>query len=1064
MSITRWDDLADFSGVQDTKKSIEELDKAIVDLVKTTRSLGGFAQEIEKLGGVAKGVANEAKNLDVAVAKDRDRLSELSSEITEVAKKQGDLKAAQEAQLKTLSSLNKERKNFKEQLKEERQVLNSVNLETEEGRKIAERAAKNIKQLKSETEQLTRASRGANSTLTAAKGSYDALSLETQQLTRRLRGLEGGIDGVTKEAKELQAQIDQNNRKLKEFDASIGQNFRNVGNYQSALKGVAGGLKNLGSALGVAGGVFLLAQAFRDSINIVANFEKQTSILAGVLNKTTDEISELTADATRLGSVTAKTAIEVSQLQEAYARLGFTQSEILNLTEATISGSIALNAELDETSELTGAVVKSFDDFSSVDAPEILDQLTRATQLSALNFAKLQTAIPIVAGAANAAGVPFTKLLSLLGKLSDAGIDASSSSTALRNIFIESAAQGLSYEEILQKIANSTDKLTASNNEFGKRAAVSSTILSQNISQISEFDEELQKAGGTADRVAAQNLDNFAGSLTLLRSAWEGLVLSIEEGSGVVGGAARGLVDFATRALQGLTNLQLIIKQVTGGLESLSDQQFQVFIDVGVTSDGEKVKDILEPVLSITSLNEFKDRSKELRESLVEAFVASGESADESGKVVDRAFKLTELRLFNAAEAARLFKIAQDNNIETWEEFQALEPERLISDIADETVVLSQAQDLFNKSTQKTKEATQEAIELAKKRNSELEKTLKLLGEINGIEIDLNEVFKEASEGIDFNNLLPEDQRFDPLVDEFLKFDEDADKDFLEGIKSAGEKAKEFRKKQREDEKEAEQDHQDVLTAIRRESFALASSIADTVFQGQIARLDAELSATEARFDEEVRLAGDNERAIARIEKRRAAEVSKIRTEQARKEKQGAIFQSIINTASAVVEALPNFILAGIVGAFGAAQTALIAAQPIPQFEKGGTMKKKGLAIFNEKGSELIKRPNKPFEIHETGGAAMGHFEAGTKFIDADKTQQILARQALLNSERSDVKAQLFNLDTSNIESEIKGLRKDLKNKSSNVTVTVSEHMVRIRRNGSVMNYYTTRGGIKLRI
>ena len=47
--------------------------------------------------------------------------------------------------------------------------------------------------------------------------------------------------------------------------------------------------------------------------------------------------------------------------------------------------------------------------------------------------------MPIVGGAAEAAGIGFGELLSLMGKLSDAGIDASMSANALKNIFIESA-------------------------------------------------------------------------------------------------------------------------------------------------------------------------------------------------------------------------------------------------------------------------------------------------------------------------------------------------------------------------------------------------------------------------------------------------------------------------------------------------------------------------------------------------------------------------------------------------------------------------------------------------
>ena len=257
----------------------------------------------------------------------------------------------------------------------------------------------------------------------------------------------------------------------------------------------------------------------------------------------------LIADAKRLGSITAKTATEVVGLQEAFARLGFEEPAILSMTEATINGAIAMKSELADTAELVGAMVKSFDAFEAVNAPDIIDQMTLATQKSALNFEKLQTALPIVSGAANAAGIPFTKLLALLGKLSDAGIDASSSSTALRNIFLESAAQGLSYDQILKKIVKSQDKLTIANDQFGKRGAVSSVILAKNLEATKELDQVLKKAGGTAETAANKQLATLTGRLTLLGSAWEGFILSIEDGSGSFGTFLKTTVDVASEIL-----------------------------------------------------------------------------------------------------------------------------------------------------------------------------------------------------------------------------------------------------------------------------------------------------------------------------------------------------------------------------------------------------------------------------------------------------------------------------------------------------------------------------------
>ena len=311
-----------------------------------------------------------------------------------------------------------------------------------------------------------------------------------------------------------------------------------------------GKLNRMLGGFGLLIGGALIIGALGNVISVFKDFEQANANLSSVMaTATIPQLKALENDSIRLGSTTAKTATEVVGLQESFARLGFPTTDIINMTEATIAGSIAMNSELSETANLVGAMVRTFDDFSSVDAPDIMDKMVLVTQKSALSFEKLNTALPIVSGAANAAGIPFTKLMSLLGKLSDAGIDASSSSTALRNIFIESAKQGLSYEQILKKIEKNQNKLTAANDEFGKRGAISAVILAKNLAGVEALDKSLQKAGGTAEAAAKKQLNTLNGSLTLLGSSYEGFILNMEKGNPVVAETMKLFIQATTDVL-----------------------------------------------------------------------------------------------------------------------------------------------------------------------------------------------------------------------------------------------------------------------------------------------------------------------------------------------------------------------------------------------------------------------------------------------------------------------------------------------------------------------------------
>lgn len=201
-----------------------------------------------------------------------------------------------------------------------------------------------------------------------------------------------------------------------------------------------------------------------------------------------------------------------------------------------------------------------------------------------------------------------------------------------------------------------------------------------------------------------------------------------------------------------------------------------------------------------------------------------------------------------------------------------------------------------------------------------------------------------------------------------------------------------------EDAKREEEERKKVEQAKKRliqESISAIISIGNSLFQRQIDNVDAEIEANQDEYDAKVEtIDALSEKDIITTEeaeaRKRAAEEetsrknkelekkkAELQTKQAKFQKAMDIAQTIAATSLAVTKALPNFVLAALVGAMGAVQLATIIAQPIPKYAHGTDNHPGGLAIVGDGGrSEAVLvgdkayiTPDKPTLLSLPAGA-----------------------------------------------------------------------------------------------
>ncbi|RGM26965.1 hypothetical protein [Bacteroides sp. OM08-17BH] len=138
----------------------------------------------------------------------------------------------------------------------------------------------------------------------------------------------------------------------------------------------------------------------------------------------------------------------------------------------------------------------------------------------------------------------------------------------------------------------------------------------------------------------------------------------------------------------------------------------------------------------------------------------------------------------------------------------------------------------------------------------------------------------------------------------------------------------------------------------RIESIEKEQEANDEAYDKEIERIESlEKNGAISKEEAEARKRDAEDRTAAKnaeLEKKKAA----LQEKQAKWDKANSIIQAGIATALAITKALPNLVLAALVGAMGAAQIAVIAAQPIPKYAKGTKDHPGGLAIVGDGGKK----------------------------------------------------------------------------------------------------------------
>jgi len=813
--------------------------------------------------------------------------------------------------------------------------------------------------------------------------------------------------------KTAQSDFDKLRARVIMADSATKRFNRNVGNYPSLFKGMAGGLSQLMSAFGLFGGIYLFANAIRGAFTTIKEFDKANADLAATMGKSRAEITALTNDQKRLGASTKYTATEVAGLQKEFAKLGFSQKEILNSTEATLALASAVDTDLANAAMVAGATLRGF----GMDATEmgrVTDVMASSFTKSALDISNFSEAMKYVAPIAGQTGVSIEFATAMLGKLADAGVKGSQAGTSLRRILTEMAKTGLPAAQAFDKVAKSGISVTDAMDEVGRTAQTALLVLSKSKDGVNELAKALENAGGSAQKMADEQLASLSGQIDLLTSAWDGFILSLNKGDGVIANVFKSLVKYITQAINGLNRLTSSSSDNFKS-DALSAYNKQFKADVAeygeITSDFEKIlkakKNSETSKENITAIKEEIDALAERNRYLLEQSKIVKNSmgrAKINSEISSNTEKLKENGLAIKAWQAR-YDAAQ----------LVLNPtKQAIEEVTEATNKNTKATKNNTKAKQDVRFALVGSVEWFEKLKSALEAEQKQLStnsekwqeyqkKIDQVEKSIKQITDATKElegiSIDIN-------------DDSYVTDEDGDK-LIEAGKEFRAMLKEFREGFIDDF--ADQSGFGKMLDLfsggldKFEGDAISTALAvteafqeafNTIAEFSQANFDAEYARLETQKDFAIQMAGESTTAQAEIEEQYAERKRAIARREAEAAKKLAIFNAVINTAQAITAAIANYDYTSAIlfGILGAAQIAMISSQEIPQYWKGTDNAPEGLAWTQEKGAEVIT--DKKGNVKTLGsdkGAQLTYLNKGDKVYKSheDYINKVLSKNGI---------------------------------------------------------------------
>lgn len=505
--------------------------------------------------------AQLGQNFSGTFASAQQVLTATQKKIQELNRLQSDVGAYQRQQ-SGIEKSNQKLELYKNQLANTQRALDTVRKEIEaNGTASAELAAKESElsnkelALKNRIRDTENAIADKNNRLKQMGEGLASAGVNTDKLSEETQRL--GNEMATLRAQEERAANEANN-----FGNTALQTFDAVG---SALV-----------ASGIATGLKKIYDGFSDCVLVASEFESTMSTVEALSGANAQQMDTLSDKAKELGATTVFTANQSAEAMTYMGMAGWKAEEMLSGMNGVMALASASSEDLGLVSDIVTDNLTAFG-LKAKDTAHFADVLAAAATNSNTSVAIMGETFSGSAAIAGALNYSIEDVAVAVGAMANAGVKGSIAGTALKNMFngllsgvtltgkafgeyeftavnVDGTMKG--FAETIDELRGYFDQMTESERVNNAMAIAGQrgyngllAILNTTDAEYQSLTDSINNCSGAAQRMADIKLDNLSGDVTLLKSAADGLKMSVGE---LYRDELRKLAQIATSILGGI--------------------------------------------------------------------------------------------------------------------------------------------------------------------------------------------------------------------------------------------------------------------------------------------------------------------------------------------------------------------------------------------------------------------------------------------------------------------------------------------------------------------------------